>query len=432
MNNSHSPRPDFSNLRILIFSNGKDRLNSITKNLPFIPEQIDCIHKLDKVTRAIKEKRYDFAIADVSANEPVGKQFAIWLSINYPCLPVYFLGETSHPTVNIDVWKITDTPVFRHMNEGIDPLTVPLHILYTQDSHLKWLSVARCECLRVREELAFTTSKTVLLMGDCGTGKAALAQIAHVNSDRVKGNFVFANCNYPEGRTPEILWTEQRKNTFVTNIRHLMDLAQGGTLYFHDVEKLDKIAQDILTEEFRLMHKRVPGRKFPKLVVCATKRNISDPVDAEEFSPALLKEIGTKTMQLHSLSEFQGEVGALATKLLQAYCMSERIEEKKFSKEALAVLSSHTYKENLRELFDLIKQAIVAAPKETIEEIHLHLGSPGDGSSSIDEGHKYKAALIQTNGNVKKAAELCGISRDNFYDQMKKHDIAKGYGRKKK
>lgn len=432
MNKSHLPSSDFSSLRILIFSNGKDRLKSITNNLPFIPEQIDCFHKLDEVTRAIKEKRYNFAIADVSANEPVGKQLAIWLSVNYPYLPVYFLGETSHPSVNIDIWKITDTPVFRHINEGIDPLTVPLHILYSQDSHLRWMSVARCECLRVREQLAYSKSKTVLLMGVCGTGKAALAQIAHVNSDRVKGNFVFANCNFQEGRTPEIIWSDHRKNAFVTNIRHLMSIAQGGTLYFHDIEKLDKIAQSLLAEELKLIHKRIPGRKFPKVVICATKKDISDPVDAEEFSKDLLNEIGEKTMHLPPLSDFPKEIGAFATKLLQTYCIAERKDEMKFSKEALSAIVNHTFKENLRELFDIIKQAVVASPKHTIEETHLHFGVQSEGSSSIDAGHEYKAALIKTKGNVKKAAELCNISRDNFYDKMKLHDIPKGYGRKKK
>ena len=84
-----------------------------------------------------------------------------------------------------------------------------------------------------------------LFYGAPGTGKYCLSQLAHSKSSRSAYRFLFANCNSDE-EDGHVIWGEAEKDSFRNNLKSMFSEAEKGTLYFHEIEKLDYEAQEIL------------------------------------------------------------------------------------------------------------------------------------------------------------------------------------------
>lgn len=427
MPKNHCCAADFSSFRVLIFSNGQERLNTLLQGIPDLPNIVDTTVKVDEAMDLIKKNHYNFFIADVSADEPIGKQLLTWVSIHHPGLKPFFLGEQRVPSMMIDIWQLKPTPMLERMNEGVDPLVAPMHILYSEETPVKWMYNAKCECLKMRNRVAESKNRTVLLIGDYGTGKAAMAQIAHFNSERAKGRFVFVNCGR-EGRRHTNKWSELDEKTFTSALHHVIELSQGGTLYFHDIEMLSKNEQRILVGELKRINAAKGDDAVPLLVICTTKLSMKK-ADVL-LMPELNEQIGDNIMQLDTLETHRSELGEIATQLLRAYCKSLKRTEKHFTQEALNMIVSHNWTDNMRGLFRVIMNAVMLCQGRFIKPEHLDLTNHMDKANHIiGTAHEIIIALERNNGNAKAAAEELGISRNCLYERMKEYGVPTGTGR---
>jgi two-component system NtrC family response regulator len=102
-----------------------------------------------------------------------------------------------------------------------------------------------------------------------------------------------------------------------------------------------------------------------------------------------------------------------------------------FRQDALALIESHRWPGNVREMENCIKRAIIMAdgPQITAEDLGLAGGAAEEepiNLRQIRDDAEYKAvvkALGRVDGNIAKAAELLGISRPTLYDLMSRHSI---------
>src|SRR5690349_16984420 len=89
---------------------------------------------------------------------------------------------------------------------------------------------------------------SILIRGEVGTGKNALASAIHIASPRHDGPFViFASASVPnELVISDLLGFDESMNDKRTGRPSKFELAQGGTLFFQDVDALPLEAQAVL------------------------------------------------------------------------------------------------------------------------------------------------------------------------------------------
>ena len=218
-------------------------------------------------------------MSDVTKQNPMARRIMTWVHVNHPDIETYYLGVNGHPSGEIDIWKLSGGKIFTHSMIGIDPLTEPLSVLYTEETPIKWLSHAKCECLQIRERLDHRRNNVVMIIGASGTAKAVLAQIAHFSSQRCEGLFVFANCSPSEtGGLNDNIWTAECENRLRRSIRHMFDQSDKVSVYIHDIDKLDMVAQKIMYEEIKKVVEAPASERNPRLIICATNKYLEQDV----------------------------------------------------------------------------------------------------------------------------------------------------------
>ena len=419
-----------SEWKVLIFASKDAPLALLLNSIPALKSRLIIIYDFKKAVEELNHGNYTHVMSDVTKQDPVARRIMTWVHVNHPDIETCYLGVNGHPSGEIDIWKLSGGKVFTHSMTGIDPLTEPLSVLYSEETPLKWLSHAKCECLQVRERLNHRKNNVVMIMGAGGTGKAVLAQIAHFSSQRCEGLFVFANCSPSEiGDLNDNIWTAECENRLRKSIRHMFDQSDKGSVYIHDIDKLDMVAQKIMYEEIKKVVEAPASERNPRLIICATNKYLEQDVGKGNFSAELFSLISDNVINVPSLSQFKDELPMLAENLLRAYCLTERIPERKLTKDALETIHSHVWDENLRGLFQVLKQSYMMADSTYIKPIHLNLSPHLDRNDTlIDQSHSIKAALLKHKGIVTKAAGELDISRSHLYKLMAALEIPRGFG----
>lgn len=428
MKNSPKPLP-MSEWRVLLFAPRDSALAVLLSSISALNSRVTIIHDFKKATEELSTGNYTHVMSDVTKHDPIARRIMTWIHINHSEIDTCYLGVNDHPSGEIDIWKLIDGNLFAHSMTGIDPLTEPLSVIHSEEIPLKWLSHAKCECLQIRGKLNPRKNNVVMIMGAEGAGKSVLAQIAHFSSHRCEGQFVYANCNYFSKSNNGVFWTADSENRFRRSVRHMFDHADMGTAYIHDIDRLDRIAQKILFEEIKKVLDAPLSEKNPRLIICATKNHLETSVGNGDFSAELFSLISDYIINIPSLIQFKDEVPMLAENLLRAYCLTQKIPERKFTKDALTTIRAHVWDENIRGLFQAIKQCYMLAESTYIKPQHLNLTPHLDSNDTlIDQSHTIRTALIKHKGNVTKASQELGISRSHFYKLMEEFEIPQGFG----
>lgn len=182
-------------------------------------------------------------------------------------------------------------------------------------------------------------------------------------------------------------------------------------------------------EEIGKVLKAPKSEKNPSLIICATKKYLEESVGNGDFSAELFSLISDNIINIPSLSQFKDELPMFSANLLRTYCLTEKKPEKKLTKDALETIRTHVWDENLRGLFQALKQSYMLAESTYIKPQHLNLTPHLDTHDTlIDQSHTVKAALTKHKGVVSRAAREIDVSRSHFYKLMEAFEIPKGYG----
>lgn len=307
-------------------------------------------------------------------------------------------------------------------------MTVALYSMFTEPSHIRWVNNMQGEFRAMREKMARDKSQTVLLTGANGTGKFSLSQISHIRSLRRNNRFVFANCKMIAGK--EVMkWGVQEKSQFRRILRSMAKDAQGGTLYFHEIDHLDIEAQeliaDFLTKDLKV---NTDKSQFNGIVICSSRVDIEDNIPGHICSSEIIQVLRRNVIRVPSLTEYNDDLELLALEILKNYCMTMNIPQKVFTKEARKIIVEYVWSRNLRELFDVIKHAILTSPNKriTADSIVLHPIVDND-DNHLDKLRKVRQALRESNGNKRKAAKELEIAPKTLYTWMKELGIPLDY-----
>jgi DNA-binding NtrC family response regulator len=298
---------------------------------------------------------------------------------------------------------------------------------------------SRLEKILAADERLAARLPPLLLLGETGTGKSALARWIHAQGPRARGPFVEVNCAaLPENLVEAELFGHE-KGAFTdarTDRLGLFEAASGGTLFLDEVGSLTLSHQaKLLTavEEFSI--RRVGGRTARPVdcrLIAATLDDLPKAVKEGRFREDLFHRLSLLVLELPPLRSHPKAAPETAQFLLQGLLQRYRLPPVELDEEALKDIAAQPWAGNVRELSHELERALIYSPPGELcwtpradrsgggEAAGLRNPAwrlPEDGFALEEELSKLEQTLIEealadAGGNVSAAARRLGVARD--------------------
>ena len=290
------------------------------------------------------------------------------------------------------------------------------------------------------EQVAGSRS-TVMIYGKSGTGKELVAKAVHYNSPRVSKAFVAVNCAAIPSELLESELFGHEKGSFTGAVATKMgkfELATGGSLFLDEVGsmRLDLQAKILRALQEREIE-RVGGTRTIKIdvrVIAATNRELKKAVEEGTFREDLYYRLNVVPITLPDLKDRQEDIPLLANHFVQKFSQESNPNIREISKEAMAILLSHSWPGNVRELENVIERAVTLGRGPAILPADLppHLAGGADPleralakeATLEDLERDYIGVILRrTKGHQIRASSILGIDRRTLYRKIRRYNI---------
>ncbi len=289
------------------------------------------------------------------------------------------------------------------------------------------------------------TDATVLITGESGTGKELVAKAIHANSKRADKPFVPVNC---AAVTETLLESElfgHVRGAFsgaVSNRRGLIEEADGGTFFFDEIGETTpsfqaKLLRVLQEGEIRRVGDNRPV-KVDIRVVAATNQDLHRAIAEKRFRQDLYYRLNVARFMLPPLRDRREDIPLLVEHFLGKACRKMNVRVR-LGDSVMDYLVSYDYPGNIRELENMVEQAVALASLSGVIELEdivpqglpeVPRDRPDDRTlaSSVDAAERaaIENALRESDGNRERAAELLGLSPTTLWRKMKRLDIRWG------
>jgi two-component system, NtrC family, response regulator AtoC len=209
----------------------------------------------------------------------------------------------------------------------------------------------------------------VLLTGEGGTGKEAIARWIHANSDCSTGKFVKVNCAAIPGTLleSELFGYERGAFTGATASKPgRVELAHRGTLFLDEIAELD------LGLQSKLLHFLQDGtfsrigdhteRKIDVRLLCATNKDLHKETLAGRFRQDLYYRIHVFRLSLPALRQRREDIPKLVEFFRRHFQAQFGIHSEAFTPEVLEYLLNLQWPGNIRELSNVVARYVLIGP----------------------------------------------------------------------
>ena len=285
---------------------------------------------------------------------------------------------------------------------------------------------------------------TVLLLGETGTGKELFAQLIHQSSPRAKKPFVAVHCAAiaPSLLESEVFGHEKGAFTGATERRiGKFEAANAGTLFLDEIGEIDlstqvKLLRFLETHSIERLGSTTPIQLDVRLV-CATNRDLLAMVKAGTFREDLYYRLSVVALHLPALRERRDDIALLIEHYISKFAKENALVRPTVSKAAMAILCDYDWPGNIRELRNFCENIVVMHSGDAeISPLDLDERFGGDKSKLSKHHNELKLihkALVETNGNQTKAADLLGVTRKTIGRKIKANkELATSVKRKTK
>ena len=287
------------------------------------------------------------------------------------------------------------------------------------------------------------TNASVLITGESGTGKELIAEAIHMNSPRVKKNFVKVNLG---GISQSLFESEMFGHkigafTDATADRTgRFEMADKGTIFLDEIGDLDpscqvKLLRVLQDQTFEVLGDSRP-RKTDIRVVSATNADLRKMVSEHSFREDLFYRINLITIHLPALRERKEDIPLLVRYFADKQMKQNGLPPVEFSPDAMQFLMRLPYPGNIRELKNLVERTILMNMKPVLEAAdfeaqYQRIDSSREASANLNgltleeiERRTILHTLQLHNGNLSQVAIALGISRAALYRRLEKYGIS--------
>ena len=288
----------------------------------------------------------------------------------------------------------------------------------------------------------------VLISGESGTGKEMVAREIHRKSNWSEGAFSVINC----GAIPENLLESElfghEKGAFTgayVQRKGKIELAQGGTLFLDEIGELPPSLQVKLLRFLQdRTIERVGGRKLIYVdvrIIAATNKDLNKAIKNGSFREDLYYRLNIIPIHVPRLIDRIEDIPLLVHHFIEKHKSKVTNKNISISLEAMQFLKNYSYPGNVRELENAIEYAIffvsdIAGNNTSIrpEDLPKHILEGGFSLRSEKqrtpmlslkeakfrfEKNFITSILIESHGNISKAAKILRIHRQNLQQKIK-------------
>jgi len=226
------------------------------------------------------------------------------------------------------------------------------------------------------------TDLSILIEGECGTGKERVAQAIHNSSAYAKGPFIPVNCSAIPSELAESAFFGTMRGAFTganSDRKGYFELAQGGTLFLDEIGEMPWFLQAKLLRALEERKIWPIGGSRPKpiniRVIAATNANLLSMIDVGRFRFDLYSRLADEIITTPPLRAHKKDLALLVEHFLNQLATHTKQTKKKFSQPAFTALENYDFPGNVRELKSIIKRAWFHCKSNTIQPKHLRLNN---------------------------------------------------------
>lgn len=346
---------------------------------------------------------------------------------------------------------------FNSLNQYVRFLKSELHRVKKLPSGLDHFMISNDSPLMDQLSKIEKMSKTdmpILIRGESGVGKELIAKSVHDLSERLGKPYITINCAaIPESLLESELFGYD-EGSFTGAKRNgkkgKFELANGGSIFLDEIGDMSYHLQAKLLRVLQQKElTRVGGTQPIQLnvrVIAATNQNLEEMITNNKFREDLYYRINGFTIQISPLRERKMDIEVLIHHFISEFSHKYN-RSVGISEEAFEYLINHPLFGNVRELRNALEHGFVLTDSDEIQlndlplQDHNNMNVNSEVLYSLDsrfgqitnlnfnehverlEINLINEALRRTNNNRSEAIKILGISRQTFYDRLKKYEI---------
>lgn len=298
--------------------------------------------------------------------------------------------------------------------------------------------------------LVAPTTYNVIIHGDTGTGKEALAHFLHTGSNRASKPFIPIDCG---SLSKELAASElfgHKKGAFTGALQDkkgAFELADGGTLFLDEIGNLPYEVQNYLLRALQEKLIRRVGDiievKVDVRVIVASNENLQELVQQKLFREDLYHRLNEFTLEVPTLHDRKPDLPLFVEEFIKQATANLGKKIKGITDEVNDLFNAYQWPGNIRELQNVIKRACLLTEADSLigkQSLPLEIITPlnkRNKTEEVDESPIVKSSLglkdvaleaeririykvlEKVNYNKTKAAELLEIDRKTLYNKLK-------------
>lgn len=298
--------------------------------------------------------------------------------------------------------------------------------------------------LRQTIERVAPTNSRIMIMGQSGSGKEIVARAIHAQSTRADGPFVMLNAAAitPERMEVELFGTEPNGGERKVGA---LEEAHNGILYVDEIadmprETQNKILRVLVDQKFE----RVGGAKKVNVdvrIISSTAHNLESLIVEGRFREDLYHRLAVVPIYVPALAERREDIPMLVDHFMVQIGRQSGIKSRRIGEDAMAVLQSHDWPGNIRQLRNNIERLMILSRSDdpsqviTAELLPGEIGdmlpkvtSHNDGqimslplreARELFEKEYLLAQINRFGGNISRTAEFIGMERSALHRKLK-------------
>ncbi len=415
----------------------------------------------DEALAAIQERRPSLVILDIwlQGSRLDGLEVLARIKRQHPDLPVIIISghgniETAVAAIKRGAYDYIEKPFKADRLVLVTARALEASKLRRENRELRERSaygndlVGRSSImntLRHSIERVAPTNSRVMISGPSGSGKELAARVLHAVSVRAAGPFVAVNAvaMAPDRVETEFFGTEEAGGQ--PRKVGALEEAHSGTLYIDEIadmptETQGKLLRVLVEQKFQ----RVGGG--PKVqvdvrVVSSTSRDLEREMAAGRFRSDLFHRLNVVPLKVPQLAERREDIPELVEYFVRQISLSSGLPPRRIGDDAMAVLQSHEWPGNVRQLRNVIERLMIMTsgdpdtvitasmlPEDISSNVPLspngsggeHLMSlPLRDAREIFEREYLMAQINRFGGNISRTAEFVGMERSALHRKLR-------------